>query len=541
MKQPLLFIRYLQRKLDIWLIAAVVIGSLLLAPLLMVFIGIAQPSPEWQHIRATVLPRYVLNTCLLILFVGGLTLLFAVPSAWFVAFFEFKGRRFWQWTLVLPLAIPTYVAAFTYYDLLDWMIPVWIYIRQTWGISAAQWAEQIVRYGLLIVLLSSVLYPYLFLSLRTAFKRQQSIFFEASRMLGKSPWTMFWRVGLPLARPAFVAGLSLIVMEVINEYGAVHFFGVPTLTEGIFRTWFGLGDRVAGLRLAGIMLLFVFIVLGLEYWQRRRLRFTEASLSGAMVSRVSLSRRASVLVNLLCCLPLMLGFLFPVGRLVHWAYLSYHSHKLSDFFVQGLHSLLLAAVVAVILTLIAFFLSFCAKVHEGAGVQRFLRSATLGYAIPGVVIAVGTMQLFGHVDRYSGMSWMLSGSLFAIGFAYTVRFMTVSYQPISAGMQNVCSHLHDASRMLGQSHLRTLTAVHWPLLQTTLLAGAILVFIDIMKELPLTLILRPAEFETLATYAFGFAKEGQIYHSALPCLVIISLGAVGLFYINRWLESVQER
>ena len=360
-------------------------------------------------------------------------------------------------------------------------------------------------------------------------------------MLGKPPWAMFWKVGLPLARPALIAGLSLIIMEVINDYGAAHFFGVPTMTEGIFRTWFGLGDRISGLRLAGLMLLLVFAVLGLEYWQRRRMRFIEGNLSGQTTSRVTLSKRAQVGVHLLCGVPLVLGFGFPVARLCHWVYLSYASMALHGFLLQDLRSLLLAASVAVVVSLIAFLLSFCNKVHTGRWFYRMVQGATLGYALPGAVIAVGVLILCGTLDRWIELPLMLSGSLFAIGFAYTVRFMTVSFQPVQAGMQMVCSSLHDASNVLGQSNSRTLRAVHWPLLKTTLLASGILVFIDITKELPLTLILRPAEFETLATFAFGFAKEGNIYDCALPCLFIVGLSAAGLFYINRWLERAQTR
>lgn len=528
---------FFKRDIDSWSVGTVILCCLLLAPLMMVVAGMGKTGVEWPHIQSTVLAEYLVNTLILVVCVSGLSMLFAIPTAWLVSYYEFKGRRFWQWALVLPLAIPSYVAAFTYYDLLDAVIPLLVYIRQTWGLDASQWVERGIRYGLLIFILSSVLYPYLFLSLRTTFSRQQSIFFEASRMLGRSSLAMFWRVGLPLSRPALAAALSLIIMEVVNDYGAVHFFGVPTLTEGIFRTWFGLGDRVSGLRIAGLMMLFIFLILGLERWQRRRRRFTAGNLSGKTVNRVVLSTRPTLLVYMICGIPLVLGFIFPVGRLLHWLYLSYESLAMRQLFGQGARSLLLALSVTVLLCGIALLFSFCSKLHTGRWFHRLIRGATLGYAMPGAVIAVGMMILLGHIDRLHGWQWLLSGSLFAISFAYLVRFLTVSFQPVQAGMQQVCGSLHDASRMMGQSNRRTLFKIHWPLLKTTILASGILVFIDITKELPLTLILRPAAFETLATFAFGFAKEGNIYDCALPCLMIVLLGAAGLFYVNRWLDN----
>ena len=530
---------FFKRDFNSWSASTFLICCLLLTPMLVVVAGMGKEGVEWAHIQSTVLTQYLFNTIFLVVCVSGFSLLFAVPTAWFVSYFEFTGRQFWRSALVLPLAIPSYVVAFSYYNLLEYSIPLLTMIRQVWGIDASLWTEKGMRYGLLVLVLSSVFYPYLFLSLSTAFSRQQGIFFEASRMLRRSSFSTFWQVGLPLARPALVAGLSLIIMEVVNDYGAVHFFGVPTLTEGIFRTWFGLGDRVSGLRLAGLMMLLIFIILRFEHGQRRKRRFTEGNLSGKTVSRVALSKRASLVVHLICCGPLILGFIFPVGRLLHWFYLSYESLEIVRLLAQATRSLLLALSIAVILCFIALLFSFCNKIHSVRWFHRLIQGATLGYAIPGAVTAVGIMILLGQVDRLHGLPWMLSGSLFAIGFAYLVRFLTVSFQPVNAGMQNVCSSLHDASRMLGQPNIRTLVAIHWPLLKTTILASGILVFIDITKELPLTLILRPTEFETLATFAFGFAKEGNIYDCALPCLIIVIFGACGLFCINHWLGRAQ--
>lgn len=528
-----------RKRVDVWSVSVVLCAVFLLAPLVAVFVGVFQPAEEWQHLVGTVLPGYLLNTLILVLGVSLVSSLFALPTAWFVATYDFPARRFWKWALVMPLAVPTFASAFTYFDVLEFSIPLIIKVRQLWGFDASQWIERVVRYGMLILLLSSVLYPYLYLSLRSAFSKQQGLYFEAGRMLGKSPGSIFRRIALPMARPTLIAGLSLIIMEVVNEYGAVNLFGVPTLTEGIFRTWFGLGDRASGLRLAVVVVVIVFAVLGLEAWQRKRLRYVEGAQASAPHRRVRLQGIRAWSVMFGCAVPVMIGFVFPVVRLGYWAVIATQGFDLMRFFKQAASSLVLASLTAILLSLLAFFLAFSVRIQRDSKVCKLVQASTLGYAIPSIVTGVGVMVLFGGMDRLlsvASVSFALSGSLMAISFAYMVRFMTVAYQPLNAGMQGVCGTLHEASRMLGQGNWQSLIRIHWPLMRMNLLACATLVFIDIMKELPLTLVLRPSGFETLATFAFGFAKEGQIYDCALPSLLIVALGVWGLLVIERWIE-----
>ena len=524
---------------DIWSISVALCSVLLLAPLVAVFIGVFQPSEVWEHLVGTVLPGYLLNTLILLVGVSIMSLAFALPSAWFVATYEFPMRRFWKWALVMPLAVPTFASGFAYYDVLEFSIPLIVKVRQMWGFDASQWVERIVRYGMLILLLSSVLYPYLYLSLRSAFSRQQSVYFEAGRILGKSPGAIFRQIALPMARPTLIAGLSLVLMEVVNEYGAVNLFGVPTLTEGIFRTWFGLSDRAAGLRLAVIVVAVVFALLGFEAWQRKRLRYVEGAQASRPHRRVRVSGFRGIRIALYCAVPVLIGFVYPVVKLGYWAVIATEGFDFVRFFKQAGSSLILASMTAVVLSLLAFYLAFAIRIHARSKLCKLVRVSTLGYAIPSVVTGVGVMVLLAAFDRMlpeSFSAFALSGSLFAISFAYVVRFMTVAYQPLSAGMQGVCGSLHEASRMLGQGNWQSLKCIHWPMMRMTVLACATLVFIDIMKELPLTLVLRPSDFETLATFAFGFAKEGQIYDCALPSLLIVALGVWGLLVIERWIE-----
>lgn len=524
---------------DPWSIAAVLCSLLLLAPLVAVFLGLFQPSPDWSHLASTVLPGYLFNTLIIAAGVVLLSILTAVPTAWFVASFEFPGRRFWEWALIMPLAVPTFTAAFVYYDILDLAIPLIVEVRKAWGFDASQIAERIIRYGTLIILLSSVLYPYLFTCMRSAFSKEQGLYFEVARVLGHSSGSIFKKIALPLSRPALIAGISLIVMEVVNEYGAVHFFGVPTLTEGIFRSWFGLGDQVAGIRLATIVVVLVFLILALERWQRRRQRFARQQHGNKAHARMRLSRTNTILVTLACAAPFAIGFVYPVGKLLHWAIISSNEFEYLRFFKQVSTSLALAAGVSLFVALLAFFLAYSTRFTQGR-LKHLMSGATLGYALPSVVTGIGVMVLFGAIDNSrvaSFWSFTLSGTTLAICFAYTVRFLTVAYMPALSGVERTCGSMHEVSQTLGQNRWRGMIRIYWPLLKGNLLAGGTLVFIDLTKELPLTLILRPSGFETLATHAFGYAKEGRIYDCALPSLMIIALGVWGLRVIHLWLKD----
>lgn len=534
--------RFWHRDFDFWSVSTIILSLLVLVPMGAVLLGLWRTGPEWEHIADTVLRTYVLNTMILIVTVSVLSLFFALPTAWLVTVFDFPGRRIFEWALVLPLALPTYVAAFAYIKVPEWSIPALVAIRSSLGVSWYMAAESLLRYGLLSVLLAAVLYPYLYLSARASFSRQQSAVIEAARVLGRSPWPIFFTVALPLARPAVVAGLSLLIMEVVNDYGAVHFFGVPTLTEGIFRTWFGLGDRISAVRLAGLVLLVIFLFLFLESLQRGRARFGEEASGDRPLRRRRLRGAHGWLACVVCLVPLSLGFLLPVLQLGWWAILAGPGDMLRSW-AQLRNSLLLSAGTALLLTLMGLLFAYAWKLHPRRWMRGLVRVSTLGYAMPGAVVALGIMICFGAMDR-SLSGWtsnlglpplFLSGTLAAIGFAYVVRFLAVGFQPIHAGMNRVCGSLDEASRSLGRTPAVTLFRINIPLLRGTLVAAMMLVFVDILKELPLTLILRPANFETLATIAFGLASEGRIQESAFPALMIVAVGTVGLICLNRFM------
>ncbi len=531
--------RWWRHDADFWSGSTAFLSVLILIPLAVLVAGIGHAGPDWTHVAGTVLTSYVANTLLLIVAVSAIALLMALPTAWIVTVFEFPGRRIFEWALILPLAIPSYVAAFVYVELPQAAIPLLVSIRQQWGFETYAAVEVFMRYGLLSLLMASVLYPYLYISARATFSRQQRTVLEAARTLGRSPSSVLRSVALPLARPAIVSGLSLIVMEVVNDYGAVHFFGVPTLTEGIFRTWFGLGDRASAVRLAGIIMTVVLLLLFVESVHRGRARFAEDSIDSRPLARRRLGGAQAFGAVVACLVPLTLGFIFPLWQLVRWATMTGGSRIFHSWQQLG-HSLLLSVAAAAILTVIGLIFAYAWRLHPVRWLRGISRLATLGYAAPGAVVALGVMVTMGWLDGrlsegvayFGSPAVFLSGSIITIGFAYLVRFLAVSFQPLQAGMERNCGGLDEASRVLGRTATSTFWRVNLPLLRGSMLAAFTLVFVDILKELPLTLILRPANFETLATVAFGMASEGRIQESAIPSLLIVFLGAAGLLVLN---------
>ncbi len=527
--------------MDLWSGSALLLALLLLIPLFAVVLGLAGEGPQWDHLVSTVLGTYVSNTVIVVILVTALAALLGIPTAWLVSNYTFPGRDLFQWALILPLAIPTYVGAFVYFQATEAAIPLLIEIRKIWGVDAFRAAESILRYGILCLLMASVLYPYIYISARASFSQQRQQVLEAAQTLGRGHRSVFFTVALPMARPMLIAGASLVIMEVINDYGAVHFFGVPTVTEGIFRTWFGQGDRASALRIAAFVMLAIFLILMIEQYLRGKARFAETGNRSSTLPVRRLSRINGIFACVLCLVPLSLGFLFPAGQLLIWAYRTWSRVFDTAFLGHLINTLSMAGLTAVTLTAIALVMAYAAKIHSTRWLRGINGLALLGYAAPGAVVALGILVSFGTLDRLISASpenaWfpLLSGTLFAIGFAYCIRFLAVALHPLKSGMTRVCGSLDEASISLGRGRAATLWHINIPLLRGTLWAAFTLVFIDILKELPLTMILRPANFETMATTAFQIAMEGRIHECALPSLIILVVGALGLILINRLL------
>jgi iron(III) transport system permease protein len=544
--------RRLPRRPTAWTVAATACIALLSLPLLVVAVGMLAPASEtWNHVASTVLSDYLVNSVRLVLGAGVLALVLGVSTAWLVTAYRFPGRAFFEWALILPLAVPAYIAAYTYAGMFDVTGPLQRLVRATVPALADEFLYlDVMNIGMVTLIFGFVLYPYVFLVCRASFGRQSAALLEAARTLGHGPVATFYRVALPLARPAMAAGAGLVAMEVLNDYGAVRYYGVTTFTTGIFRSWFGLGDLSSAIRLSAILMLIVFLLLALERSQRGRAAFAGGRATERPLMRTALSGGAAALALLACAVPFAFGFAVPVAMLAYWAWGTAASTVDLAFLRLVANTFGLATAAAAICVAIALLLTYAARLNPRPWLGRLSRVTVLGYSMPGAVVAVGVLVPFAWIDhRVDGVmratfgiptGLLLSGTLVALVFAYAVRFMAVAFLPVESGFTRICGHVDDAARSLGASPSRALCRVSLPLLRGTLLGATILVFVDVLKELPLTLILRPFNFDTLATRAYQLATDEMIAVSANYALVIILAGVIPVLLLNRVLARGRE-
>ena len=528
----------LRFKLNAWTLASLVVGLMLFLPMAEVLWHLTSPAENWEHLRDTVLGRYFKGSIILVLGTAALSVLLGVSSAWLVACCEFPGRKIFEWALILPLSIPTYIAAYAYFDLLDQLTPVLIWVRLNISPSAMTLLSDTMVYPVTIVVLAAVLYPYVYLVARVAFARQSSQCIEAARTLGHGPQSTFWRVALPLARPAIVGGVALVIMETLNDYGAVEHFNVPTFTTGIFRTWLAGGDLPGALRLAACLMALILFLLVMEKWLRFGAKFHKSSQADQPFERYALGQAKAGLAIFCCLLPLVIGFVLPLSRLVYWASLTAGKILDATFFKLTLNSIGVASAAGLATVVLTLFLAFTARYFGSRTVGVTNRLAILGYAVPGAVIAMGILLVAGQVTQATG--WILTGSLTAMLLAYVVRFLAVAWQPIDSGMERNSEQLNSAARSLGANAAQSLFQINVPLLRNALVAAGLFVFVDTMKELPLTLILRPFDFETLSTRTFDLAKQAQIPESSVPALCIILVSLLPVIWLNRQMRTPEK-
>jgi iron(III) transport system permease protein len=544
-------------------VSTIVIAVLLSLPIWVVLSSVFVDARSiWQHLADTVLGTYVGNSLELMLGVGVGTTAIGVSTAWVVTLCSFPGRRLFESLLLLPLAAPAYILAYTYTNLLDYSGPIQTLLRKGFGWQSAQdyWFPNVRSIGGAIVMLTLVLYPYVYLLARSAFLTQSSRLLEASQNLGCSPWQSFWRVALPLARPAVVAGLSLALMETLNDFGTVEFFSVPTFTTGIYRTWFGMGERLAASQLAVLLLLFIFGLIALERVSRQQQRYYQNAGQGRSMSRYVLGSVRGIGAIVVCSVPIVLGFLLPVGMLLQLMGIDSNatagdSRGDSDFptassaivstpndrfWEFAYHSFLLAALTAAIAILVSIILAYAQRLRPA---NRWVTQlATLGYAVPGAVIAVGVLVPLGQfdnaVDAWSRSTFgvstglLLSGTIAALVFAYLVRFLAVGFGAVESSLDRITPSLDDAAQSLGCGTARTLQKIHLPLMRSGLVTGLILVFVDVMKELPTTLIVRPFNFDTLAIRVYNLASDERLAEAAAPALAIIGVGLLPVVLLS---------
>jgi iron(III) transport system permease protein len=523
---------------------SVLLAALLAVPIIVVLGHVFVPSQgTWRHLAQTVLPDYVTTTLLVLAGVAIGVNAIGIFAAWFVVWFRFPGRGFLEWALVLPLAMPAYVMAYAYTDFLQFAGPVQSALREATGWRAREyWFPEVRSAWGAIAMFTFVLYPYVYLIARAAFLEQSMSLIEAGRQMGRGVWGTFFSVGLPLARPAIAAGTSLALMETLADFGTVSYFAVNTFTAGIYRAWYSMGDQVAAAQLAALLLAFVAVLVIIERWNRGRARYYNVA-SQPMNRPLVLRGWSAWLVVVLCAIPPVMGFLLPALILGQVVWTETEPLLTARFYRLIGNSLFLSAVTAAAAVALAALLAYAACVVKRGEVDFANRVAGLGYAVPGAVIAVGILVPVTRLDNLIAngieaqfgikVGLILTGSIAALVYAYLVRFLAVALQTVEAGLSKVRPSMEDAARVLGLTPAQTLARVHAPILRGSLFTAGLMVFVDVMKELPATFAMRPFNFDTLAVQAYNMAKDERLPEAAAASLVIVAVGLVPLILLSR--------
>lgn len=494
-------------------------------------------ASTFSHLWATVLPEYLVNSLVIAVIMVVLAATIGIGCAWLVAVFDFPGKRLFEWALVLPLAMPSYVVAYAYTDFLQFSGPVQSALRDWTGWQAHQyWFPEIRSVGGAGILFALVLYPYVYLLVRNAFLERSQRMWDAARTLGAGPWQAFFRISLPLARPAAVAGLALALMETLADYGAVAYFGVPTLTTGIFKSWYAFSDRKAAAQIAAVLLMAVMFLMFIEHKSRGRARYYAVGGRSQGQPPHRLGGAKAAWAALFCALPLGLGFLLPLAVLLRLMLREESLHFSARYLGWLQNSVLAGGVTAVAAVAICLMLAYAGRVSRSPLQAACNRVVSMGYAIPGAVIAVGILIPLSQLDAWGaahGLELLLAGSVMALIYAYLVRFLAVSYQSVQAGLAKITPAMDASARSLGHGLGSMLLRVHVPLLWRSVLTAGLLVFVDVVKELPATLTVRPFNFDTLAVVTNQLAADERLGEAALPALTIVLIAFVPVLVLAR--------
>ena len=514
-----------------WNFLSILIALMIFLPIFLIIYNFNIDSENWVHIRENLLGKYIFSTLCIVLGVSVLSTIIGVGSAWYVTCHDFRGRKTLEWILILPMTIPTYIAAYAYYDILEMLNPFFNWFRVNIGIKETMMVESFLIYLIVIILFSFVLYPYVYLSFRASLLISGNRLIESATTLGLPSNKIFKKLILPSTKPAIIGGLSLVIMETLNDYAAVEYFGISTLTIGIFRSWFGMYDMASALKLSSYLILFVFSILITEKIYRGKERYNNINGSQNTFSKIPVKNKKIFLIFVLCFTPFIFGFLIPFVRLLTW--LLYSSFNFEDMNIVQIsfNTIFISLIASLSIVCIAFTINFVKNYFNNRIVRKISELAILGYSIPGAIIAIGILKLNSHIN--TSFNILIIGSVFGLVFAYGVRFLAVAWQPIQSSMEKQCASINHASRVLSARSTTSLFKINLPILRKPLLIAALIVFIDVAKELPLTLILRPFNFDTLATYTYDLISQAQFFKSSLPSLLIIAISFPAIYFINR--------
>jgi iron(III) transport system permease protein len=518
---------------------ALAVAALVLVPVVVTFSSFAQVERDiLSHLIEFALPELVANTLWLVLGVGLGVSVLGVSLAWLTAMCEFPGRRIFSWALLLPLALPAYVTAFVAIGLLDFTGPVQTWLRDGWGVTGL---PEIRSRGGVILVMSLALYPYVYLIAKNAFATQGAIALEAAQSLGLSRTQGFFRVALPMARPWIAAGLMLALMETLADFGTMAIFNYDTFTTAIYKAWYSLFSLAAAAQLASILILFVLVVVVFEQRSRTRMRYSTVGRSAAQ-RRIKLSPVLAGLALLYAGTVLAVAFLIPVTQLILWTREVMAGDLDARYWAFAWHSVLLAGIGALMVVAVALLLAYAGRQRPGTAMMWTQRLATIGYAFPGAVLAVGLFIPVAALDNWlidAGQAWfgfvgteILKGTLLIMLLAYLVRFLAVGFGPIDSGLHRITRNVDEAAKNLGTSAAGLLARVHLPMLRASLLTAATFAFVDIMKEMPITLMTRPFGWDTLAVRVFEMTSEGEWERAALPALAIVIAGIIPIILLT---------
>ena len=531
--------------INFWIIFPIIVFVFFLMPLVAVLSSLfGEYSDNWSHLYNYVLFDYMKNSAVLVFGVSIMTLIIGAGSAWLVSNFDFLGKRFFEWALILPLSIPPYILAYTFTGLFDSYGTLNNLIRNIFELEQSYIFFPSIRniWGAILVF-SFTLYPYIYLVTRSAFLNQSRSTLEAGRILGLSRFEISFKLAMPMIRPAIIGGLMLVIMETLSDFGAVEHFSIPTFTTGIFRTWYGMGDLLTAMQLSSFLLILIAIFLFIENKSRRNADFVSDSSTHRPIQIERLNSKYSVLAFMFCSIPLLVGFILPTSELLVWA-IYYNPSFFDDRFLDAaINTITLALTAAVLCSMIALLINFSVRINKNKILKILSSFLSIGYALPGLILAVGIVQTTTFIDSslLNKTSLALTGSVFGLVLAYIIKSYALSNNTISSGMEKISMGIDNSARVLKSSGWNLLGRIHFPLLKTSFFTSIMLVISEVVKELPATLILRPFNFDTLAVSTYIYAAEERMRDAAAPSIAIIIVGLIPIIIITRMIRSSREK
>ncbi len=523
---------------DPWVIFPFLIFLVFLSPLLVVLSSLlGNYSDNWTHLVTYVLDSYIYNSIFLVLGVSVISLALGVGTAWVISNYNFSGRRLFDWALILPLAVPPYILAYTFTGLFDSFGSANNLVREIFSLNPNYIFFPNIRniFGAIIVF-SFTLYPYIYLATRMALINQSRSILEVGKTLGLNNLGIVFKLVLPMIRPAIVAGLMLVIMETLSDFGAVEHFAIPTFTTGIFRTWYGLYDLQTAMQLSSLLLIFVTFFIFLERLSRKNLSYTSGAPVYGEMTQIKLKGFKNIFASFICLIPLFIGFILPILELLNWA-INYKLDFFNEEFIKNsVNTIYLAILAALFCTLLSLIINFSIRLKNNKFLPYMSSSLTLGYAVPGLILAIGIMQIFNFLDNYifySYFNFIITGSIIGLIIAYIIKAYALSNSVIESGFLRVSPFMDDIAKTLNASNFKLLKSIHLPLLKTSFLTSIILVISEVIKELPATLILRPFNFDTLAVSTYIYASEERMFEAAAPSIAIVLVGLVPIYFLTK--------